>query len=283
MKWSTRGACALLSSALLFACALSEVAVGLRCVSLGSAVKTHFRLSGAAGAFYSGLLVGGGQVLLGLALLCCSARAPGCRNLALLAVVVLLLGVLSAFSGAVLDGDAATLARRKYSHFCFHVGPENPACARLREYQRSLVLSAVLCALQCVLGLLNLLVIKRYKAAQFSRRQLARRLARQSTQLALFAEERDARAELPHVSYINLAVTVLEEPPGAESTRSAHPSRELPGYAPADHYSLPFSTAPPSDLPPAYEDIFPAPPQEALCAGAAPRCAGHVRRHRDTL
>ncbi|KAJ0002650.1 hypothetical protein NQD34_007799, partial [Periophthalmus magnuspinnatus] len=175
MKWSTKGACAVLSSALLFACALSEVVVGLRCVSLGSAVKTQFRLSGAAGAFYSGLLVGGGQVLLGLALLCCSARAPGCRNLALLAVVVLLLGILTAFSGAVLDGDAATLVQRKYSHFCFHVGLENPACARLREYQRSLVLSTVLSALQCVLGLLNLLVIKRYKAAQFSRRQLAQR------------------------------------------------------------------------------------------------------------
>lgn len=255
MKWSTRGACAVLSSALLFACALSEVVVGFRCLSLGSAVKANFRLSAAAGAFYSGLLVGGGQVLLGSALLCCSARAPGCRNLALLGVVVVLLGILTAFSGAVVDGDAASLVERKYSHYCFHVGLEHPSCAQLREYQRSLVLSTVLSALECLLGLVNLLVIKRYKAAQFSRRQSAR----QSAQEALFEEERDACAsDLQHVSYINLAVlTVLEEPLGAEVTRSGHPSRELPGYAPVDHHSFPFSSAPTCDLPPAYEDIFP--------------------------
>lgn len=276
MKWSTKGACAALSSALLFACALSEVAVGFRCVSLGSAVKTHFRLSGAAGAFYSGLLVGSGQVLLGLALLCCSARAHGCRNLALLAVVVLLLGILTAFSGAVLDGDTATLVQRKYTHFCLHVGPEQPVCAQLREYQRSLVLSTVLSALECVLGLLHLLLIKRYKAAQFTRRQLARQLARQSAHEALFAEERDT--DQPHVSYINLAVSVHEENPRTEATRCGHPSRELPGYAPPDHYSLPFSSLPPvdtpRDLPPAYEDIFPGCPQECTGAGQSSRPEG---------
>ncbi|CAL1613014.1 unnamed protein product [Knipowitschia caucasica] len=278
MKWSTRGACAVLSGALLFTCALAEVAVGLRCMTQGAAVMTHFRLSRTAGAFYSGALVSGGQLLLALALLCCSTRAHRCRNLALVAVVVLLLGILTAFSGAVLDGDAAALVKRKYTHFCLST-QESRVCTHLREYQRSLVLSTALSALECVLGLLHLLAIKRYKAAQFNRRQLER----QQTHEALFSEERDA--PLPHVSYINLAVSVLDEPHGAESHYSAYPSLELPGYAPVN-------TAPPShrDQPPAYDDIYPSHrcgphQQEALCVVRAASAARGARdaRHRDTL
>lgn len=260
MKWSGKGACTVFSSSLLFVCALGEVAVGLRCVSLGSAVRAHFPLGGAAaGAFYSGLLLGTGQVLLGSALLFCTEK-PGCRNLFLLGVVVLLLGVLTAFSGAVVDGDAAALAERKYSHYCFHALLASPACERLRNYQRSLVISAVLSTLECVLGLANLLAVKRYKAAQFSRRS-----RRQRAGLPIVvSEERDccsSSADLQPVSYINLGVFhVFDETGAAEAQRGGHPSIELPGYSPADpelNRCFPFSYPLSSELPPAYEDIFP--------------------------
>lgn len=256
MKLSGKGLCAVFSSTLLFVCALSEVVVGLRCVSLGSTVKAHFHLGATAGAFYSGLLVGIGQVLLGTALLCC-AEKPGCRNFFLLGVVVFLLGVLTAFSGAVVDGDTASLVERKFSHYCFHsVMIVNPVCEQLRDYQRSLVISTVLSTLECLLGLIHLAIIKRYKAAQFSR---SRRCQRQSAGAILFSEERDCSAHLP-VSYINLGVfTVLDET-GAEARRGGHPSIELPGYSPSDpelNHCFPFSFPIPSELPPAYEDIFP--------------------------
>ncbi|AWP12473.1 Hypothetical protein SMAX5B_019018 [Scophthalmus maximus] len=258
MKWSGKGLCTVFSGTLLFACALGEVVVGLRCVSLGSTVKAHFHLGAAAGAFYSGLLVGVGQALLGSALLCCMEK-PGCRNFFLLGVVVFLLGVLTAFSGAVVDGDTASLVERKYSHYCFHSAAASPACERLRDYQRSLVVSAVLSTLECVLGLLNLLVIKRYKAARCSR---SRRLQRRGAGAVLFAEERDcASADFQPVSYINLGVFDVCDETGAEAQRGGHPSVELPGYAPTDpelNRCFPFSYPLPSELPPAYEDIFPA-------------------------
>ncbi|KAM9850184.1 transmembrane protein 271 [Aulostomus maculatus] len=257
MQLSGSGLCAVLSGALLLLCALSEVAVGLRCVSLGSAVRAQFHLGAAAGAFYSGLLLGVGQVLLGVALLCCMEK-HGCRNFLLLGVVVFLLGVLTAFSGAVVDGDAASLVERKYSHYCSRSWLAAGACEQLREYQRSLVVSAVLSALECLLGLLHLAVIKRYNTAQLSRsrrRQGARRAIMQG-------EERDgSSADLRPVSYINLGVFSVFDETGAEVLCGGHPSIELPGYAPSDqelNRCFPFSCPLPGELPPAYEDIYPA-------------------------
>lgn len=270
MKWSGKGACTVFSSSLLFACALGEVAVGLRCVSLGSSVRAHFPLVGgaaAAGAFYSGLLLGTGQVLLGSALLCCTEK-PGCRNLFLLGVVVLLLGVLTAFSGAVVDGDAAALAERKHTHYCFHALLASQACERLRDYQRSLVLSAVLSTLECVLGLANLLAVKRYKAAQLNRsrrdrRQRAGPVAGGGERDCYFSSSSPSSSGDPQpVSYINLGVFhVFDEAGAAEAQRGGHPSIDLPGYSPADpelNRCFPFSYPLSSELPPAYEDIFPA-------------------------
>ncbi|XP_068449587.1 transmembrane protein 271 [Clinocottus analis] len=258
MKWSGKGLCTVFSSTLLFVCALSEVVVGLRCVSLGSTVRAHFHLGGAAGAFYSGLLLGIGQALLGSALLFCMEK-PGCRNFFLLGVVVFLLGVLTAFSGAVVDGDTASLVERKYTHYCFHsAGVASLACEQLREYQRSLVVSTVLSTLECLLGLLNLVVIKRYKAAQFSR---SRRAQRQRAAGILFSEERDCSGDFQPVSYINLGVFNVLDETGAEVQCGGHPSIELPGYSPTDpelNHCFPFSFPLPSELPPAYEDIFPA-------------------------
>lgn len=258
MKLSGKGLCTVLSSTVLFVCALSELVVGLRCVSLGSSVRAQFHLGAAAGAFYSGLLVGVGQVLLGIALLCCTEK-PGCRNFFLLGVVVFLLGVLTAFSGAVVDGDTASLVERKYSHYCFYSAGMHRGCERLRDYQRSLVVSTVLSTLECLLGLLHLLVIKRYKAAQFSR---SRQGPRQRPGPVLFGEERDGfSADLQPVSYISLTVVSVVDETGAEVQCGGHPSIELPGYSPSDpelNRSFPFSCPLPSELPPAYEDIFPA-------------------------
>ncbi|XP_034740212.1 transmembrane protein 271-like [Etheostoma cragini] len=259
MKLSGKGLCTVFSSTLLFVCALSEVVVGLRCVSLGSTVRAHFHLGAAAGAFYSGLLVGIGQVLLGTALLFCMDK-PGCRNFFLLGVVVFLLGVLTAFSGAVVDGDTASLVERKYTHYCFPSVVVSPACEQLRDYQRSLVVSTVLSTLECLLGLINLVVIKRYKAAQFSRN---RQSQRQRAGAILFSEERDCSADFQPVSYINLGVFNVFDEAGAEVQCGGHPSIELPGYSPTDpelNHCFPFSYPLPSELPPAYEDIFPAEP-----------------------
>ncbi|XP_037315582.1 transmembrane protein 271-like [Pungitius pungitius] len=257
MKLSGKGLCAVFSSTLLFVCALSEVVVGLRCVSLGSTVRAHFHLGAAAGAFYSGLLLGIGQALLGSALLFCMER-PGCRNFSLLGVVVFLLGVLTAFSGAVVDGDTASLVERKYTHYCSQSLVANPACEQLREYHRSLVVSTVLSTLECLLGLLNLVVIKRYKTAQFAR---SRESEGQRAGAMLFSEERDCSGDFQPVSYINLGVFNVFDETGAEVHCGGHPSIELPGYSPADpelNHCFPFSYPLPSELPPAYEDIFPA-------------------------
>lgn len=258
MKLSGTGLCAAGSGCLLLACALSQVVVGLRCVSLGSTVKAQFHLGAAAGAFYSGLLVGAGQVLLGAALLCCAQR-PGCRNVLLLGVVVFLLGVLTAFSGAVVDGDAASLVERKFSHYCAPPAPAGSAgCEQLREYQRRLLLSTVLGTTQCLLGLLHLLLVKRCRA-QASR---GRRAHRRGSAAAVFREERDcSAAAFQPVSYINLGVFTVFDETGAEVQRGGHPSIELPGYAPSDpelNRCFPFSLPLPSEQPPAYEDIFPA-------------------------
>ncbi|XP_029918304.1 transmembrane protein 271 [Myripristis murdjan] len=258
MKLSGKGLCTVFSSTLLFVCALSEVVVGLKCISLGSTVKAHFHLGAAAGAFYSGILVGIGQVLLSSALLCCMEK-PGCRNFFLLGVVVFLLGVLTAFSGAVVDGDTVSLVERKYSHYCLHSVVVNPACEQLKDYQRSLVISTVLSTLECLLGLINLLIIKRYKTAQFYR---SRQSQRQSAGAIIFNEERDfSSAEFQPVSYINLGVFNVFDETGGEVQCGGHPSIELPGYSPSDpelNHSYPFSYPLPSELPPAYEDIFPA-------------------------
>ncbi|CAK6433380.1 unnamed protein product [Pipistrellus nathusii] len=226
MKWSVRGACAALAACLLLACALSAAAVGLQCFALGSELRGEpFRLGAAAGAFYSGLLLAAGLSLLGAARLCCGPRAappagpgpglgapaapagapeaaPGAaaepegpgtgQNLLLLGALVFMLGVLSAFAGAVIDGDAVSLVERKYSHYCLPPrAPAAPApgpgpapgpapgapraratpakCRQLKDYQRGLVLSTVFNALECLLGLLSLLLAKACRAARARR------------------------------------------------------------------------------------------------------------------
>ncbi|XP_061691298.1 transmembrane protein 271-like [Syngnathoides biaculeatus] len=255
MQLGGKGLRAVLSGALLFACALSELVLGLRCVSLGSSVREDFRLGAAAGAFYSGLLLGSGQLLLGVALRCCTGKPRG-RNLVLLGVLLFLMGVLSAFSGAVVDGDTASMVERKYAHYCVRSARESRACEALREYQRSLVVSTVLSTLECLLGLVNLVLIQRYKAAQFSgsRRRLAQRGGRAGI---VFSEERDCSSvDFQPVSYINLAAVNASDDSGAEAQRGGHPSIHLPGYSPADPF--PFSYPLPSELPPSFEDIFPA-------------------------
>ena len=122
------------------------------------------------------------------------------QNLLLLGVLVFMLGVLSAFAGAVIDGDTVSLVERKYSHYC--LPPRTPAagpgqgtgsvapgtntqrsrsnldsnttakCRQLKDYQRGLVLSTVFNSLECLLGLLSLLLVKNYKSSQALRRPL---------------------------------------------------------------------------------------------------------------
>lgn len=207
-----------------------------------------FRLGAAAGAFYSGLLLAAGLSLLGAALLCCGPReaplagsgagsgpglgvpaspsgapepSPGetraaagpsgrvnSQNLLLLGVLVFMLGVLSAFAGAVIDGDTVSLVERKYSHYCLPPrapapvpgsapGPAAPGsstprarstldsatsakCRQLKDYQRGLVLSTVFNSLECLLGLLSLLLVKNYKSSQARRGRRGRRRASRS-------------------------------------------------------------------------------------------------------
>ncbi|XP_048858575.1 transmembrane protein 271-like [Brienomyrus brachyistius] len=257
MKLSGKGLCTIVSNSLLFICAMSSVAVGFKCFSLGSKVKVHFHLGTAAGAFYSGILVGLGQVLLGFALVCCKGK-PGIRNFFLVGILVFMLGVLTAFSGAVVDGDTVSLVDRKYSHYCLESLELNPICAQLKDYQRGLVISTILNTLECLLGLLNLVIIKRYQAAQFYRRRLTQR---QSVGAILFNEEQDFTvSEIQPVSYINLGVFHVFDEAGVEVQCGGHPSIELPGYSPMDpelNQSYPFSYPLPNELPPAYEDIFP--------------------------
>ncbi|XP_063086102.1 transmembrane protein 271 [Cavia porcellus] len=124
----------------------------------------------------------------------------GGQNLLLLGVLVFMLGVLSAFAGAVIDGDTVSLVERKYSHYCLPArapaaapGPAPPApgsasrarnpldsatsakCRQLKDYQRGLVLSTVFNSLECLLGLLSLLLVKNYKSSQARRGRRGRR------------------------------------------------------------------------------------------------------------
>ncbi|XP_038257076.1 transmembrane protein 271 [Dermochelys coriacea] len=323
MKWGVRGACAALSSCLLLACALSAAAVGLKCFSLGSELKGEpFRLGTAAGAFYSGLLLAAGLSLLGSALLCCrppegeaaggqqqpaaaaggggGAAPPGGRqNFLLLGALVFMLGVLSAFAGAVIDGDTVSLVERKYSHYC-GPGPGGGGgpraagaalrCQKLRDYQRGLVLSTVFNALECLLGLLSLLLVRNYKAAQQRglrrqrRRQQQRpapsgrrrrrrrgggggaggRRAPRPSQGSIFSSEEPelSPADCPFqaVSYINVGVFHVFDEAGVEVHCGGHPSLELPGYSPMDpelNPSYPYCYPLPHEQPPAYEEIYP--------------------------
>ncbi|XP_061541173.1 transmembrane protein 271-like [Phycodurus eques] len=261
MRWSGDGLRAVVSGALLSACALGELVLGLRCVSLGSGVREPFRLGGAAaGAFYSALLVGGGQLLLGVALRRRRRPRPRGANLVLPGLVVFLLGILTAFSGAVVDGDAASLVRRKYARHCAPSGRASRACEALREYQRTLVMSAALSALECLLGLVNLALIQRYEAAR--RRQ-----------------GRGSSAHLRPVSYVDLAAADVLGESGAEARRGGHPSVELPGYSPADprlDRCFPSSYPPPGQVPPVYEDVFPA--GERVIFGQS-RVSARIERH----
>ncbi|XP_051506395.1 transmembrane protein 271-like [Myxocyprinus asiaticus] len=251
MKLSGKGLCTIVSSSLLFVCALSAVVVGFRCIALGSRVRAHFHLGAAAGAFYSGILVAFGQVLMWTALIFCRGK-PQCGNFFLFGILVFLLGVLTAFSGAVVDGDTVSLVERKYAHYCLDSVDLNPACDRLKVYQRGLVVSTILNTLECLLGLLNLVIIKRYQTERIHRR---RRAQRRSAQTIILNEERDfAVTEFQPVSYINLGVFHALDETDGEAHGRGHPSMELPGYSPADpELSYPLR----NELPPAYEDIFP--------------------------
>ncbi|XP_075787417.1 transmembrane protein 271 [Pelodiscus sinensis] len=308
MKWSVRGACAALSSCLLLACALSAAAVGLKCFSLGSELKGEpFRLGTAAGAFYSGLLLAAGLSLLGSALLCCrpagedgagagqaGAAPPGGRqNFLLLGALVFMLGVLSAFAGAVIDGDTVSLVERKYSHHCGPAGAgAAPRCQKLRDYQRGLVLSTVFNALECLLGLLSLLLVRNYQAARQRgqrRRQRrrpqrpqpggrrrgrrggaaagGRRAPRRSRGSIFSSEEPElspaADGPFQAVSYINVGVFHVLDEAGVEVHGGGHPSLELPGYSPMDpelNASYPYCYPLPHEQPPAYEEIYPGEP-----------------------
>ncbi|XP_066506125.1 transmembrane protein 271-like [Hoplias malabaricus] len=297
MKWSGRGSCAVaVSGAVILACAASAAAVGFRCVALGARVRARFHVATAAGAFYSGIVLTLGQALLCTALVCCRRRGASCTNFLLLGVLVFVLGVLTAFSGAVVDGDAVALVERKYARYCTAMRASTAmsdeeekevraSCEALRDYQSALLASAVLNALECALGLLNLLLIKRWQSARFYRRQRrwrgrargrARWLGRARAPLIIAGggggsggelgggDERDlAAARSPALrAYVNPALCRrgAEEGRGAEAQRSGHPSSELPGYSPTDpelNLSYPFSYPLPSDSPPAYEDIFP--------------------------
>ncbi|XP_058654395.1 transmembrane protein 271-like [Onychostoma macrolepis] len=256
MKLSGKGLCTIVSSSLLFVCALSAVVVGFKCIALGSRVRAHFHLATAAGAFYSGILVTLGQVLMGVALVFCRGN-PRCANFFLFGILVFLLGVLTAFSGAVVDGDTVSLVERKYAHYCQDSVDVNPACDRLKVYQRGLVVSTILNTLECLLGLMNLVIIKRYQAAQFHRR---RRAQRRSARIVLNEERDFAVTEFQPVSYINLAVFHALNNADGEVHSRGHPSMELPGYSPANpelNHTYPFSYPLHNELPPAYEDIFP--------------------------
>ncbi|XP_072519955.1 transmembrane protein 271 [Salminus brasiliensis] len=286
MKWGGRGVCAVaVSGALLFACAASAAAVGFKCVALGSRVRARFHLSTAAGAFYSGILLALGQALLCAALLCCRQRGVTCGNFFLVGLLVFVLGVLTAFSGAVVDGDAVALVERKHARYCADASAAEAevrdACDALRDYQRALLASAVLNAIECVLGLLNLLLVKRCQSARFYRRQRRRGRghargplgggssgATVGTLMVLSADERDlAAAPSPAFrAYVNPALCRGgPNEGGAEVQRGGHPSSELPGYSPSDpelNHSYPFSYPLPNESPPAYEDIFPGEARE---------------------
>ncbi|XP_054842270.1 transmembrane protein 271 [Eublepharis macularius] len=243
-------------------------------------------------------------------------KAPpgGRQNFLLLGVLVFMLGVLSAFAGAVIDGDTVSLVEKKYSHYCLLQGgagaplrarpaagpPDGSAgalrCQKLRDYQRGLVISTIFNALECLLGLLNLLLVKNYKAAQ--RRGLRRRRRRRH-QHALGAGRRrrcrgggggpaggsgagGRRPQRPSqgsifssedpdlspggdcafqaVSYINVGVFHVFDEAGVEVHCGGHPSIELPGYSPMDpdlNASYPYCYPLPNEQPPAYEEIYP--------------------------
>ncbi|XP_037396340.1 transmembrane protein 271-like [Pygocentrus nattereri] len=289
MKWSGRGVCAVaVSGTLLFTCAASAAVVGFKCVALGARVRARFHLGRAAGAFYSGILLALGQALLCAALVCCRRRGVSCGNFFLVGLLVFVLGVLTAFSGAVVDGDAVALVERKYARYCSDASASRgasaaeaevrEACDALRDYQRALLASAVLNALECLLGLLNLLLVKRCQNARFYRRQRRRERARGpltgggggavGTLVVLSGDERDlAAAPSPAFrAYVNTALCRGgPDEGGAEVQRSGHPSSELPGYSPSDpelNHSYPFSYPLPNESPPAYEDIFPGEARE---------------------
>ncbi|XP_064901674.1 transmembrane protein 271 [Columba livia] len=233
-------------------------------------------------------------------------QAPpgGRQNFLLLGVLVFMLGVLSAFAGAVIDGDTVSLVERKYSHYCLlqpggaarprssPAVPDGSAaalrCQKLRDYQQGLVLSTVFNALECLLGLLNLLLVKNYKASQQRGRRRRRRRAAPTAAAAAGGRRRRRRggsggrraprhsqgsffsggdAELSPgdcpfqaVSYINVGVFHVLDEAGVEVHCGGHPSVELPGYSPMDpelNASYPYCYPLPSEQPPAYEEIYP--------------------------
>ncbi|XP_053860204.1 transmembrane protein 271 [Vidua macroura] len=235
------------------------------------------------------------------------ASPGGRQNFLLLGVLVFMLGVLSAFAGAVIDGDTVSLVERKYSHYCLlqpggatrpRSGPAAPdgtaaavRCQKLRDYQQGLVLSTVFNALECLLGLLNLLLVKNYKAAQQRGRRRRRRRAAPAAAAAAGGRRRRRRGggggrRVPRhsqgslfsggepelspgdcpfraVSYINVGVFHVFDEAGVEVHCGGHPSVELPGYSPMDpelSASYPYCYPLPSEQPPAYEEIYPGEP-----------------------
>ncbi|XP_048359451.1 transmembrane protein 271 [Sphaerodactylus townsendi] len=245
------------------------------------------------------------------------AKAPpgGRQNFLLLGVLVFMLGVLSAFAGAVIDGDTVSLVEKKYSHYCLLQagggalvgarpagGPDGAAgtlrCQKLRDYQRGLVISTIFNALECLLGLLNLLLVKNYKAAQQrgrrrrrrrghrhhlagGRRRMCRgpgggggsggggssRRPQRPSQGSIFSSEDPDLSPGGDcgfaVSYINGGVFHVFDEAGVEVNCGGHPSVELPGYSPMDpdlDASYPYCYPLPNEQPPAYEEIYPRDP-----------------------
>ncbi|XP_053227317.1 transmembrane protein 271 [Podarcis raffonei] len=250
------------------------------------------------------------------------APANGRQNFLLLGALVFMLGVLSAFAGAVIDGDTVSLVEKKYSHYCLlqaGVGgagaapararpagssPDGSAaalrCQKLRDYQRGLVISTIFNALECLLGLLNLLLVKNYKAAQqrgLRRRRrrrhdhhvaggrrrrrrgpgggggggggagVGRRPQRPSQGSIFSSEDPDVSpggdCAFQAVSYINVGVFHVFDEAGVEVHCGGHPSVELPGYSPMDpdlQVSYPYCYPLPNEQPPAYEEIYPREP-----------------------
>ncbi|KAM6289793.1 transmembrane protein 271 [Aegotheles albertisi] len=304
-------------SGLLLAAGLSLLAAALLCcrppdeapAAPAPAPASASALAPAADADPAGGGPGGGEAAAAPSGPVEKAPPGGRQNFLLLGVLVFMLGVLSAFAGAVIDGDTVSLVERKYSHYCLlqpggaarprsgPAGPDGSAaalrCQKLRDYQRGLVLSTVFNALECLLGLLNLLLVKNYKASQQRGRRRRRRRAAPAAAAAAAGGRRRRRrggggggrraprhsqgslfsggepelspGDCPFqaVSYINVGVFHVFDEAGVEVHCGGHPSVELPGYSPMDpelNASYPYCYPLPSEQPPAYEEIYPGEP-----------------------
>ncbi|XP_042200838.1 transmembrane protein 271-like [Callorhinchus milii] len=291
-RLTPRGLCVSVTSCLLLLSALSALAVGLKSCLLGAALKERFQVGSTAGAFCSGAFTCAGCLAVGASALS-SRRARG-ESALLLGVLLFMLGTLTALAGALIDGDTIATVERKYSRHCLREprGPrqqqprleasEQPDCQKLRDYERILLVSAVLNALECVLGFITLTLIRQYKSWQPPRQQRHQQHHQQqhqqqrrsagsilSTEEQLFPMHTYPGPPFPpsaanaaaSSSYINFGA----DEAGGERGCSGHPSRELPGYSlpgpdtPRLCLYPPRGHPPPAQRPPPppYEHLFP--------------------------